>query len=388
MRVPMGPNRLKEIVPVTSRPGGGLDLLRGLLHVSRGTTVRGAGTGPRWPGSCPWRSCPSPTTASRPPEGAPHLRHRHRPSRHGRNRLERPADLHGLQPNRGTQNGGRLLGSIGEDDPLMAVGEHGAGRVLATVAPTPHRTGAATSCAGRITDVLEPGGALGHRGEGRHETHLRGLAEHAVGSPGGGRAGVELLGATSRSPGARSSVAEYGYDGIDVIFAEAPGDPGRGLPALRRGVPRPPARARPRVRLHRRALDLRLPAPLRPRARHRRVQGRGRRRRGPRRRLGLHAARRRLLRPAAERPAVTARMRGRRPSARSARWRRTRAERGRQRQHRAVAGQHRQPRRPAPALDRGGRQRQRCGRRWTPGRSTRRSSRSWASRRRSASSAT
>jgi uncharacterized membrane protein len=39
----------------------------------------------------------------------------------------------------GPHNGGRLLGRIGEGDPLLAVCEHGAGRVLATTAdPAPH----------------------------------------------------------------------------------------------------------------------------------------------------------------------------------------------------------------------------------------------------------
>ena len=172
--------------------------------------------------------------------------------------------------------------------------------------------------------------------------------------------------------------AEYGYDGIDVIFPKLQEIPREDYPRFAEEFPARSARARPRVRLHRRALDLRLPAPLRPRARHRELQGGGRRRRGPRRRLGLHAARRRLLRPAAERPARHARTRGRRPSARSRRWRptaRSAASTSASSCCRAASSTA------SPCSS--ARQRRstarRCGLRSTPARSIRRSSRSWTS---------
>ena len=97
-RVPMGPNRLKEIVRFVEA-GGGLVVLRRLLHLPgalrQGPLVRHAGR--------PDPAAGDPAAARRPHRGAggrAAVGHRARSPRHRGHRLEREPRLHGLQPRR------------------------------------------------------------------------------------------------------------------------------------------------------------------------------------------------------------------------------------------------------------------------------------------------
>lgn len=137
MRVPMGPNRLKEIVRYVES-GGGL-IFCGGYFTYQGHYGKGRWYGTPVAGILPLEVLPLPDDRVEAPEGAPiydiDVKH---PITSGIDWSDPPIFM-GYNLTGGPQNGGRLLGRIGEDAPLMAAGEHGAGRVLAMVAdPAPH----------------------------------------------------------------------------------------------------------------------------------------------------------------------------------------------------------------------------------------------------------
>lgn len=138
MQVPMGPNRLKEIVGYVESGGG-------LIYCGGYFTYQGHYGKGRWYGTpvakiLPLETLPLPDDRIEAPEGAAisGIDTDH-PVTSGID-WSNPPIFMGYNRTGGTQNGGRLLGRIGEDgDPLMAAGEHGSGRVLAMVAdPAPH----------------------------------------------------------------------------------------------------------------------------------------------------------------------------------------------------------------------------------------------------------
>ena len=139
MQVPMGPNRLKEIARYVESGGG-------LIYCGGYFTYQGHYGKGRWYGTpvaeiLPLEILPLPDDRIEAPEGAPIFDIDDRPSGDRRNRLERPADLHGIQPDRGNPERRPFArdASGRTETRFLAVGEHGSGRVLAMVAdPAPH----------------------------------------------------------------------------------------------------------------------------------------------------------------------------------------------------------------------------------------------------------
>jgi uncharacterized membrane protein len=137
-RVPMGPNRLKEIVSYVA--GGG-----GLVYCGGYFTFQGHYGKGRWADTPVARILPLeilhvPDDRIETPEGAPlsHIDTDHEITA-GIDWSQTPVFM-GYNRAGDIQNGGRLLGRIGDDeDPFMAVGEHERGRVLVlTSDPAPH----------------------------------------------------------------------------------------------------------------------------------------------------------------------------------------------------------------------------------------------------------
>ena len=167
---------------------------------------------------------------------------------------------------------------------------------------------------------LEPGGLNWVTGRERatHETHLRGLAEHALGPPRGGRTRVELVGRQAARPGARSASPNTATTASTRSSPSSRRSRDDEYPAFADEFPAASARARPRssaTSARTRPSSPRATSTARPASRPSKTAIDAAAHLGAE--LRLHAARRRLLRPAAEHPAVAARTRGRRPSARS-----------------------------------------------------------------------
>ena len=267
MRVPMGPNRLKEIVRYVEL-GGGL-IYCGGYFTYQGHYGKGRWYGTPVAGILPLEILPLPDDRIEAPEGAPifdvdtdhpvtaGIDWSDPPIFMGYNRTGRP------------RNGGRLLGQHRERTirswPSASTGPGAYWRRWRTR----HRTGAATSCGGRTTARFWSQAVwLGRRrGEGRS---MKLTFEVWPNMPWGR---LEAAGPAWNSWGDKpltwcaERLAEYGYDGIDVIFGKIQGDPGRRIPcASPRSSRHRLQGARSGVRLHRGALDLRLAAPLRPRA--------------------------------------------------------------------------------------------------------------------------
>ena len=137
-RVPMGPNRLKEIARYVESGGG-------LIYCGGYFTYQGHYGKGRWHGTpvakiLPLEILPLPDDRIESPEGAPlsEIDDGH-PVTSGMDWSDPPVFM-GYNRAGGLQNGGRLLGRIGDEgDPFLAVGEHGRGRVIAiTSDPAPH----------------------------------------------------------------------------------------------------------------------------------------------------------------------------------------------------------------------------------------------------------
>src|SRR5918994_5214845 len=126
MQVPMGPNRLKEIARYVES-GGGLIYCRGYFTY-QGHYGKGRGDGAPGAEILPLGTVPLPDDRVEAPEGAPifDIDSGH-PVTSGIDWSDPPIFM-GYNRTGGTQNGGRLLGRIGEDgDPFLAVGEYGSG---------------------------------------------------------------------------------------------------------------------------------------------------------------------------------------------------------------------------------------------------------------------
>ena len=129
-QVPMGPNRLKEIARYVESGGG-------LVYCGGYFTFQGHYGKGRWHGTpvakvLPLEILPLPDDRIEAPEGAPifDIDDGH-PVTAGIDWSETPVFM-GYNRAGEVQNGGRLLGRIGEDgDPFLAVGEYGSGRVMA-----------------------------------------------------------------------------------------------------------------------------------------------------------------------------------------------------------------------------------------------------------------
>ena len=128
-QVPMGPNRLKEIARYVESGGG-------LVYCGGYFTFQGHYGKGRWYGTpvaklLPLEILPLPDDRIEAPEGAPifDIDDGH-PVTAGIDWSETPIFM-GYNRAGEIQNGGRLLGRIGEDgDPFLAVGEYGSGRVM------------------------------------------------------------------------------------------------------------------------------------------------------------------------------------------------------------------------------------------------------------------
>lgn len=137
-RVPMGPNRLKEIVRYVE-DGGGL-IYCGGYFTYQGHYGKGCWYGTPIAKILPLEILPLPDDRVEAPEGASlsEIDTNH-PVTSGIDWSDPPIFM-GYNRTGGVQNGGTLLARVGEEaDPFLAVGNYGKGRVLAiTSDPAPH----------------------------------------------------------------------------------------------------------------------------------------------------------------------------------------------------------------------------------------------------------